>query len=166
MCLVVGRVEWLERRRGGGGDWFRGRGTTHLINSLHPATYCDNCTSPSGFRLARNGLTMRPSVPWGPRHGGSSRSGGSRDPDSCRTWGSRYWGRGAEPLDCWASFARQPSRALKKLFLRSSWCPSCHTQLLPGERILEGGATSHQSQTDCISPCSGSYLELRVPALP
>lgn len=36
-------------------------------------------------------------------------------------------GGSAEPLDYWASFARQPSQALKKLFLRSSWCPSCHT---------------------------------------
>lgn len=58
----------------------------------------------------------------------------SRDPDFCRTWESGYWGEGVEPLDCWASFAKQPTPALKKLFLRCSWCPSCHTLSFCRER--------------------------------
>lgn len=66
-----------------------GRETTHLMSSLHPARYCGSSTSPSRLRLARNGLTKRPSIPSGPRHRGSSRSGASRDPNCCRIWGSR-----------------------------------------------------------------------------
>lgn len=71
----------------GGGPRGAGREAAYLTSALHPARYCDNATSPSGFRLARNGSITRPSTPWGPSHGGSFHLGASRGPDCHRTWG-------------------------------------------------------------------------------
>ena len=66
-------------------------------------------------------------------------------------------GAGAEPLASWASLAKQPSRALQKLLLRSGWDLSSRTRLLTREG--RRGAGPVLPQTPSLVPLPA----IRVP---